>query len=425
MKLIKIIIGSGFLTVILTGSYLKSISVEHSNNDSISTIKEVKSMEEDTLILNQTSMFPALLVKENGTSSPLELNELQIDINVVGHIATTTFKMTFYNDSERILEGQLYFPLGENKTVSRFAMDVSGEYREGVIVEKEKGRVAFESTTRRTIDPGLLEWSKGNNFKARVYPIPAKGTKNIIFSYEQELISSKDGLNYIMPLGIEQVVRKFELNERAREITFSDRYSICVINLNKLPLNNSGIYKKLARDFYNDTYLVDQNACSSPHLIIWYGKNNNEKKKRFWKNVLDVVKLKYDLSERLAIEKYYELCSQLSKSNNIKSEIRYENLIYTLNLKSLISDMDNFRGKGGFFYEFNTSNMNDVAKIINKKYQTLTYFGFSKNFLRDFLFDNSLKGIDRCVPIGKALDIGLIWDGYDLNKFLTRIIDIK
>ena len=212
MKLIKIIISSGFLTVILTGSYLKSISIEYSNNDSSSTIKEIKSMKEDTLNLNQPSMFPAILVKENGTSSPLELNELQIDINVVGHIATTTFEMTFYNDSERILEGQLYFPLGENKTVSRFAMDVSGEYREGVIVEKEKGRVAFESTTRRTIDPGLLEWTKGNNFKARVYPIPAKGTKNIIFSYEQELISSKDGLTYIMPLGIEQVVRKFELN---------------------------------------------------------------------------------------------------------------------------------------------------------------------------------------------------------------------
>ena len=108
-----------------------------------------------------------------------------------------------------------------------------------------------------------------------------------------------------------------------------------------------------------------------------------------------------------------------------KNETRYENLIYTLNLKSLTSDMDNFRGKGGFFYEFNTSKMNDVAKIINKKYQTLTYFGFNKNFFRDFLFDNSLKGIDRIVPIGKALDIGFIWDGYDLNKFLTRIIDIK
>ena len=212
MKFIKIIIVSGFLAVTLTGAYLKSISVEHSKKEPNSTIKEVKNIEEDTLSFNPTSMFPALLVKEKGTSSPLELNELQIDINVVGHIATTTFEMTFYNDSERILEGQLYFPLGENKTASRFAMDVNGEYREGVIVEKEKGRVAFENTTRRTIDPGLLEWTKGNNFKARVYPIPAKSTKNIIFSYEQELISSKDGLTYIMPLGIEQVVRKFELN---------------------------------------------------------------------------------------------------------------------------------------------------------------------------------------------------------------------
>ena len=143
MKFIKIIIVSGFLAVTLTGAYLKSISVEHSKKEPNSTIKEVKNIEEDTLSFNPTSMFPALLVKEKGTSSPLELNELQIDINVVGHIATTTFEMTFYNDSERILEGQLYFPLGENKTASRFAMDVNGEYREGVIVEKEKGRVAF------------------------------------------------------------------------------------------------------------------------------------------------------------------------------------------------------------------------------------------------------------------------------------------
>ena len=150
-----------------------------------------------------------------------------------------------------------------------------------------------------------------------------------------------------------------------------------------------------------------------------------KKKKIFWNNVLKVVKSKYDLSERLAIEKYNELCHQLSSSDNIKNEVRYENLIYTLNLKNLITNMESFRGQGGFFYEFNTSKMSDVAKIINNKYQTLTYYGFKKNFFENFLFDNNLKGIDRIVPIGKALDIGLIWDGYDLNKFLTRTIDIK
>lgn len=220
-------------------------------------------------------------------------------------------------------------------------------------------------------------------------------------------------------------VRKFELNERAREITFSDRYSLCVINADKLPIDNKNFYKKLALNFYNDTYLVDQNACSSPHLIIWYGKKNDKKKELFWNNVLEVVKLKYDLSERLAVEKYFELCNQLSKSSNIKKEVRYENFIYTLDLKNLTTNMDSFRGKGGFFYEFNTSKISDIVKIVNKKYQTLTYFGFDKNFLKNFLFDNNLKGIDRIVPIGKALDIGLVWDGYDLNKFLTRVIDIK
>ncbi len=220
-------------------------------------------------------------------------------------------------------------------------------------------------------------------------------------------------------------IRKFDLSERAREITFSDRFSLCIINFNKLPLSNNKVYKNLAIAFYNDTYLVDQNACSSPHLIIWYGKNNNKKKELFWKNVLDIAKPRYDLSERLAVEKYYELCNQLSKLRNIKNHTRYENLIYTLNLKNLRKDMDNFRGKGGFFYEFNSSKISDIAKIVNKKYQTLTYFGFDKSFFEKFLFDNNLKGIDRIVPIGKALDIGFVWDGYDLNKFLTRVIDIK
>ena len=220
-------------------------------------------------------------------------------------------------------------------------------------------------------------------------------------------------------------IRQFKLNERAREITFADRYSLCIINTNKLPINNKNFYKNLALNFYNDTYLVDQNACSSPHLIIWYGKKNEKKKKLFWENVLNITKLKYDLSERSAVEKYSELCNQLSISKNIKTEKRYENFIYTVNLKNLFDGIDDLRGKWGFFYEYNTINMSDIVKIVNKKYQTLTYFGFNKKFFKEFIIDNNLRGIDRIVPIGKALDIDLIWDGYDLNKSLTRIVDIK
>ena len=34
-------------------------------------------------------------------------------------------------------------------------------------------------------------------------------------------------------------------------------------------------------------------------------------------------------------------------------------------------------------------------------------------------------GIDRIVPIGQALDISMIWDGYDLTSSLTRAIELN
>jgi len=43
--------------------------------------------------------------------------------------------------------------------------------------------------------------------------------------------------------------------------------------------------------------------------------------------------------------------------------------------------------------------------------------------LRDFVVSNRLSGIDRVVPVGSALDISVIWDGYDIVRTLSRIID--
>ncbi|MGB3607368.1 VIT domain-containing protein [Psychroserpens sp.] len=117
----------------------------------------------------------------------LKLTTLDVESSIVGNIATTTYSMTFYNPEERILEGELAFPLSQGQSVTNFAMDVNGKMRDAVIVEKELGRVAYESTIRQTIDPGLLEITKGNNYKARVYPIPANGYKKLSITFEEEM----------------------------------------------------------------------------------------------------------------------------------------------------------------------------------------------------------------------------------------------
>jgi tetratricopeptide (TPR) repeat protein len=142
---------------------------------------------------------------------PLRMDELEIDVKVVSNLAVTTISMNFHNDLDRVLEGRLNFPLGEGQTVSRFAMTINGRLREGVVVEKAKGRQVFETIVRQGIDPGLLEWTKGNVFKARVYPIPAKGDKKIVIAYEQELKDAGKGFLYSLPLHFQAKVDRFHL----------------------------------------------------------------------------------------------------------------------------------------------------------------------------------------------------------------------
>ena len=57
-------------------------------------------------------------------------------------------------------------------------------------------------------------------------------------------------------------IRKFSLQEKSLDIAFADRYSFCVINTSSILNLNYNDTKRLVEKFYNDTYLVDQNACS-------------------------------------------------------------------------------------------------------------------------------------------------------------------
>ncbi len=152
---------------------------------------------------------PQLTVKKD--SIELEIATLKVEVLVTGNIATTTYDLTFYNPASRILEGELNFPLKANQQIVRFAMDVNGRLREGVIVEKHKGRQVFESIVREGIDPGLLEKTKGNNFKARVYPLPARGTKRIVITSQEELAQVDQHYQYNLPLQFSSPIADFSL----------------------------------------------------------------------------------------------------------------------------------------------------------------------------------------------------------------------
>ena len=220
-------------------------------------------------------------------------------------------------------------------------------------------------------------------------------------------------------------VRNFRIPERGIDIAFADRYSFSVIGADKILKLNKYEIKNLVEKFYNDTYLVDQNACSSPSLIIWKGKDIKKARLKFWNALKELVKKKYNMPEIASVSKYNQLCKNIIQFSNIKKQERFSNYIYTIMLKNLDKNTNNIKGKWGFFYEHENNNLNKIAKFISKKYQTLTYFGIEKEKLKNFLISNHLSGIDRIVPIGQALEMSLNWDGYDINNALTRTIEIK
>ena len=86
--------------------------------------------------------------------------------------------------------------------------------------------------------------------------------------------------------------KTFATKPNNRDLYFADKNSFCVINYDKFKELENNEIKLLASNFYNDTYLVDQNACSSPHVIFWLSKKKIEKKikDQFWLNVNDLVK---------------------------------------------------------------------------------------------------------------------------------------
>jgi len=221
-----------------------------------------------------------------------------------------------------------------------------------------------------------------------------------------------------------QAIRSIPIMPRGVEVAFADRYSFCIMNADEILKASEEAMKTLAVDFYNDTLFIDQNACSSPHLVIWQGKEKAKAKERFWQFFFEESQ-KYTLEPIKAMDKYTMLLEFAIDSDIIDSIQKYDNLIYCIKLKKLPENAENLRGKFGLFYEYDSDDFNEITPVVTSKFQTVTYFGIDAESFGQFVIDNALLGIDRIVPVGKALDIGVIWDGYDIIETLSRILDVK
>ncbi|MDR2592571.1 MAG: AgmX/PglI C-terminal domain-containing protein [Chitinispirillales bacterium] len=247
------------------------------------------------------STYPTL--KINGKEDPsVYLQSLDIQVEVSGNIASTRQTMVFKNKTDRVLEGELTFPLPEGRTVTFYALDINGKMREAVPVEKVSGTQVFEEIEqrRRVVDPGLLERVEGNNFRTRVYPIPANGTRTIAIGYEEELTLEKERLQYKLPTAYPYPIETFSI---IATVWNSTREPFIDIK-NDLSFNKSGenyiasfVRKKytppreLSFALYAPTGIpqIAMQSAQGSYYFLASVTPNSDQRKRHWDDKLAII----------------------------------------------------------------------------------------------------------------------------------------
>ena len=214
-------------------------------------------------------------------------------------------------------------------------------------------------------------------------------------------------------------LRKSPLRPRASEITFADRFSLAVIDSESYLEREDK--RGIAEDFYNDTYLTDQNACTSPRMVIWMGKQKEKAKEIFWEQLHETVKRKYTFQAVQGINKLTSGCLLAAVHGGVKLENRPDNLIIRANVSAILEGLMELKDNSGYFFEYDCGDILELRDLCNDiRCQTVAYIGDQAMFAP--LLASGIRGVDRIVPVGQTMDFDFIWDGYNLYERMTRMI---
>jgi hypothetical protein len=257
----------------------------------------------------------------------------------------------------------------------------------------------------------------------------ASGTIIVSYGHEEEptaMLSSLCDARVIW--GGDQTVstiRRSPLAPHAREITFPDRYSLSAIGAEAYAELPEAQRDALADRFFNDSYWFDQLGCSSPRLVVWCGTEAAARAASadFFPRVAGCVeRRRYDLPPAANMQKLVYACSAILDSP-VEECRRYKGLT-VLRLDSL-AGFDRSHPGGGLFLEVHLASLLELTPFLERRDQTLGWFGFPAGELHAFARALNGRAIDRIVPLGQALQFHRFWDGYDLLQEFCRCVYIE
>lgn len=215
-----------------------------------------------------------------------------------------------------------------------------------------------------------------------------------------------------------ETIRQAPLPPRAVEMAFADRFSIAVIDADTYL---AGDPEETARKFYTDTYYTDQNACSSPRLVVWLGNSVEKARERFWEALNQLVRRDYPMKPIQAVDKYSAVCG-LGMS---RPGVRYlpgDTFVTRAEVERLTADVMDYKCGGGCFFEYRAKNLEEIVPVLTKRCQTVAVLGVDREAVRELVFSSGVRGVDRIVPLGGTMELSFIWDGFKMVESMSRYV---
>ena len=222
-----------------------------------------------------------------------------------------------------------------------------------------------------------------------------------------------------------QAIRRVPLAPHATELAFADRFSMCALDAASVASANDEEMRALAAGFFNDAYWFDQLGCASPRAVVWVGEPDvcNSASRRFSAAVHDELdRRRTEVATSAAVAKLVHV-ADAAAAGGVERADWADNRMTVARMSAGSSILRDGPG-GGLFYEVVVSNLNALVADIERRDQTLTYFGFDQSTIRTLARSLSSRGIDRIVPIGQALSFDRFWDGVDLLQSFTRLVAV-
>ena len=243
-------------------------------------------------------------------------------------------------------------------------------------------------------------------------------------------------------------------------LAFPDRWSFALFDEDYMEGLSDEEMASLVHRFYNDTFVMDQQGCSSPQMVVWLKSGNKEEKenkaetgadeernaqtagadedrnaqtvgepgsetagKRFWQALAKEAEEDYIMDGYRAARKFERFCVAAMQDDLLAGSERFGgNRVLVAKLSRMPEKPFSEKGGFGLFYEADAHSWEELLPLLARKVQTIVCAGIDRKALALFLAQHHAGGVDRLVEPGQALEMDTIWDGKDLIAALSRFI---